>query len=45
MIVHNDDIREILESGGFVLEEVLSDAGYELKVGALILTSSSLREA
>lgn len=32
MIVHNDDIRKILESGGFVLEEVLNDAGFELKV-------------
>jgi hypothetical protein len=32
MIVHNDGIRSILESGGFVLEEVLRDAGSVLKV-------------
>ena len=33
MVVHNEHIRNILESGGFVLEEVLNDSGVELKVG------------
>lgn len=31
-MLRNDTIRSLLESGGFVLEEVLQDAGLELKV-------------
>ena len=31
-MLKNDTVRSILESGGFVLEEVLQDAGSVLKV-------------
>ena len=31
-MLRNDTLRYLLESGGFVLEEVLQDAGFELKV-------------
>lgn len=31
-MLRDDRVRSILESGGFVLEEVLDDAGFVLKV-------------
>ena len=40
-MLKNDTIRAILESGGFVLEEVLQDAGFMLKVLAPGICSSS----
>jgi hypothetical protein len=38
-MLKNDTIRSILESGGFVLEEVLQDAGYMLKVRFMCILS------
>ena len=37
-MLRNDTIRSILESGGFVLEEVLQDAGFTLKVSTADLS-------
>jgi hypothetical protein len=39
MIIHSKTIRSVLVSGGFVLEEVLQDAGYTLKVCCLQMLS------
>ena len=38
-MLRNDTLRYLLESGGFVLEEVLQDAGFELKVRFMRLLS------
>jgi hypothetical protein len=38
-MLRNDTLRSLLESGGFVLEEVLQDAGFELKARFMHLLS------
>ena len=38
-MLRNDTLRYLLESGGFILEEVLQDAGFELKVRFMQLLS------
>ena len=42
-MLRNDTIRSILKSGGFVLEEVLQDAGFMLKV-MIAAVSRSLQQ-
>ena len=44
-MLRNDTLRYLLESGGFVLEEVLQDAGFELKVRFMhVLSCNSAQE-
>jgi hypothetical protein len=42
-MLKNDTIRSILESGGFVLEEVLQEAGSMLKVRAAGMSCMTLQ--
>lgn len=44
MIRGSDAARGILESGGFVLDEVLAQAGYSLKVMSRRSDTKSLRQ-